>query len=350
MSIETLILQIQNHEPILEAIKSKYVDTGLKYGWPSNKDKSYDFGHWANKIFYPNLFHPIDFYKSPYIAYHPEVANLWEIIKGKIDGPRALSTCYVSGYTYGTDAYIHVDNTDYYTKPGIENTCETAILYVNDRWDVDWAGETVVIDENKEIEASILPKPGRVILFDGAKPHGARPLSRACPVLRTIMAFKAINPEIVSEAASFLIDNVSDFRVNKKTYFEILYDGCTYITNLIKIKDLSSAVLYRGIYGTEEVYVNKEFPREKIRELIGDRAEYLAHEYSTMKNRRQALHTNANGYDEDTLEDLVIMDFVDARELYTGANKEEYDYMLQARDKVNKILNQKRQRQNVQVF
>ncbi len=343
MSMETQILQIQHHEPILEAIKFKYVDSGLKFGWQSNRDKKYDYGHWTKNIFYPNEFHPIDFYNSPYIVYHPEVARLWEIIREKYDGSRALSTCYLNGYTYGTDAYIHIDNTGFYHKPEVKNICETAILYVNDSWDPDWAGETVILDENKEIEASVLPKPGRVMVFDGLKPHGARPVSRACPVLRMTMAFKAINPQVESEAANFLIKNVSDIRINNKSLFEILYDGCTFVSSLIRDRTIASAVLFRSIYGTEELQINKVFSRDTVKELIGEEAEQLVYEFSTIKARRQVLHSNSNNYDQITLENLMIMDYITVRELYAGYNQEDHDYILYMRDKVIKIANQRKQ-------
>src|SRR5262245_41576051 len=42
----------------------------------------------------------------------------------------------------------------------------TALYFVNSTWDRDWAGELVFYDQNEPLYA-ILPKPGRVIVFEG---------------------------------------------------------------------------------------------------------------------------------------------------------------------------------------
>ena len=338
MSIETQVLQLDDYEDLLAGIKHRYLESGMKFGWKSNKDKSYDHGHWTHNIFYPNPFHPIDVYNSPYIVHHPEIASVWELVRTKFDGPRALGTVYLNGYTYGTDAYIHIDNTGYLNREGAEINCETAVLYTNDSWTADWAGETVILDEHNEIEASVLPKPGRILIFDGLKPHGARPVSRACPELRQTLAFKAINPQVESPAANFLIKEMRDVVVNRKAYFELLYDGSKHAAALTEDKDISTATLFRGVYGLEELPLDKGFTREQIKELIGERAEYLVHEFSKMKERKKALHLNENFYDQKTLEDLLIMQYCDIRESYTGYNYAEHTYILELRQKVNEII------------
>ena len=50
----------------------------------------------------------------------------------------------------------------------------TVIFFTNDEWNRDWGGETVFY-EGDEIAKSVLPKPGRVISFDGRIPHSGRP-------------------------------------------------------------------------------------------------------------------------------------------------------------------------------
>lgn len=52
---------------------------------------------------------------------------------------------------------------------------KTVLFYLNDEWNPNWGGETVFYDENFDIIKSILPKPGRCIIFDGRIPHSARP-------------------------------------------------------------------------------------------------------------------------------------------------------------------------------
>tara|TARA_B000000609_G_scaffold152870_1_gene140770 strand:- start:1226 stop:1765 length:540 start_codon:yes stop_codon:yes gene_type:complete len=50
----------------------------------------------------------------------------------------------------------------------------TIIFYTNDQWHRDWGGETVFY-EGDEIFKSVLPRPGRIVSFDGRIPHSGRP-------------------------------------------------------------------------------------------------------------------------------------------------------------------------------
>ena len=66
-----------------------------------------------------------------------------------------------------------------------------ASLYLNDEWHRDWGGETIFYDLNDEITKAVLPKPGRVVSFDGRIPHSARPPLTAAhrPRYITVMKF-----------------------------------------------------------------------------------------------------------------------------------------------------------------
>ncbi len=95
-----------------------------------------------------------------------------------------LDNAYASGYVYGT---VHDLHTDGY----FEGHCYTIMFYLNKVWDISYAGETVYTDPSKtEIVASVLPKPGRVVVFDGQIPHVAREVSRTCVELRMVATFK----------------------------------------------------------------------------------------------------------------------------------------------------------------
>jgi hypothetical protein len=57
---------------------------------------------------------------------------------------------------------------------------------------MDWGGETIIIGEDGEIEKSIIPKFGRMLIFDSQLEHAARPLSRMCKDLRMVLVFKTM--------------------------------------------------------------------------------------------------------------------------------------------------------------
>ncbi len=95
-----------------------------------------------------------------------------------------LDRCHASAYPYGTVHEIHNDYDHLHTSL-------TLMFYLNSTWDIQWGGETVILDSNKtEIIKSITPKPGRVLIFDGGLQHCARPLVRNFNDLRLVVAFK----------------------------------------------------------------------------------------------------------------------------------------------------------------
>lgn len=96
-----------------------------------------------------------------------------------------LQRVYASANPYGTVHDIHQDyGTDLHK--GI-----TVMYYLNRYWEPSYAGETVFLNvEKNDIIKSILPKPGRVIMFDGGCPHGARDTRRDVNDLRMVLTFK----------------------------------------------------------------------------------------------------------------------------------------------------------------
>lgn len=93
---------------------------------------------------------------------------------------------YASGSVYGTINPIHTDDT-------AENYNEivTIMFYLNKIWAMGHAGETIFLTKDwNEIWKSVIPKPGRAVLFDGFLPHGAREISRACVELRMVATIR----------------------------------------------------------------------------------------------------------------------------------------------------------------
>ena len=94
-----------------------------------------------------------------------------------------LERVYASANSYGT---VHQSHRDYAldSKGGI-----TVMYYLNNNWNLNYAGETVFYN-NEEIVKSIIPKPGRVIIFDGSIEHCARDIRRDVNDLRMVLTFK----------------------------------------------------------------------------------------------------------------------------------------------------------------
>lgn len=66
----------------------------------------------------------------------------------------------------------------------------TALWYLCDRWDVEWGGETMFYDAQDDVACAVTPKPGRLVIFDGAIKHVGRPPNRICYAPRYTFAIK----------------------------------------------------------------------------------------------------------------------------------------------------------------
>ncbi len=68
----------------------------------------------------------------------------------------------------------------------------TMLLYLNPSWNLNHGGETVFLDEEGEIELSVLPRFCRLVLFEGFVNHLARPPSRLFQGARFTLAIKSL--------------------------------------------------------------------------------------------------------------------------------------------------------------
>lgn len=66
----------------------------------------------------------------------------------------------------------------------------TALWYLCERWDIEWGGETMFYDHADEIACALAPRPGRLVVFDGAIKHVGRPPNRICYASRYTFAIK----------------------------------------------------------------------------------------------------------------------------------------------------------------
>lgn len=142
-------------------------------------------------------YYPIAFADEPYGAdVEPDlraldealqpIAECWDAIKASFDHDVRLYECMLSANTFGTEGRLHQDIAD----AGERANHITALVYCNKDWNVAWAGETLVFDDDNEIVAAVMPRPGRVMVIEGDPPHVGRSVSRICPTDRRVLVFK----------------------------------------------------------------------------------------------------------------------------------------------------------------
>jgi SM-20-related protein len=90
---------------------------------------------------------------------------------------------YVNVAHFGDMLFTHTD-----CVPGSGEL--TALWYVCERWDIEWGGETVFFDAQGEIRAAVMPRPGRLAVFDGHILHAGRPPARVHYGSRFTLALK----------------------------------------------------------------------------------------------------------------------------------------------------------------
>ena len=108
------------------------------------------------------------------------------IKKFNLDKKFSFRRGYFGGQVYGMVHDFHYD--DDATK---YDQIITVMFYLNRTWTIEYSGETIFLTEDwKDIQNSVIPKPGRVVIFDGYIPHAAREVSRVCVELRMVATFK----------------------------------------------------------------------------------------------------------------------------------------------------------------
>ena len=121
---------------------------------------------------------------------YPEFAGIyreiWDSIEPEFEDrpPIRPERVVVNGYNHGDSSWLHKD--------AISSGHWTAVVYLNESWDMNWGGETILVRDGGDIIHSAFPFPGRVILFDGRVLHGPRPVSREAPFPRLGVAFQCI--------------------------------------------------------------------------------------------------------------------------------------------------------------
>lgn len=67
----------------------------------------------------------------------------------------------------------------------------TALYFVNSKWHEDWGGELMLYpDDMQDLAYAIIPKPGRMVIFDGMIRHRGGVPSKLCFDARFSLAIK----------------------------------------------------------------------------------------------------------------------------------------------------------------
>jgi Rps23 Pro-64 3,4-dihydroxylase Tpa1-like proline 4-hydroxylase len=156
------------------------------YGWLAHKDQAH-FGHWNHDFIKTQATNQED---SEHILInhqaHGPIRDLWLKLKADLLPGHSLVRCYANAHTFGVEGHPHTDSR---TQGNY-----TTICYINPSWKPEWAGETVFFNELGDIAHAILPKPSRIVTFDGRIRHAARGLARVCPAMRVTLMFKTTAP------------------------------------------------------------------------------------------------------------------------------------------------------------
>ncbi len=138
----------------------------------SARADSQDYKHWVCETPLENL---------------PKI-SLWPATQAAVTQVRPAERyqpyrVYTNFSTFGDLLLTHVD--------ALPNARElTALWFLSETWDPEWGGETLFYDASGDAQMAVSPRPGRLLLFDGAIRHAGKPPNRNCFVPRFTFAIK----------------------------------------------------------------------------------------------------------------------------------------------------------------
>jgi SM-20-related protein len=306
MRDEILVLDDFLPPDVYENLAQFVANETMSYGSRSNSSTD-PHGHWSRKFVTAGKHNLAD---VSYLLDGDEefdaINAAWKFLRATRLKSSVLIRCYLNGYTYGTDGYFHTDS---------ERADEhTAIVFMNDEWNPDWAGETVFLDERGDIVRSALPKRNRAVIFPARLRHAGRGVSRKCVELRQTLVFKA------RKRRSKNFERLSVF-LRKKGATMLshregsLHDHLARTFSILEACGLEDEVCFGGglhaIYGTNAFTRSLMTPSAKaaIVKKFGERAERLAYLFSIL-DRPDTLESPLE-QDQDT----VVAELRDKRKL-----------------------------------
>ena len=136
------------------------------------KPETAEYKHWVSEMPLANVT------KLPLWAVTERAATAMR--PGERYRPYRAYTNYAS---YGDMLYTHTD-----CRPDQREL--TVLWFLSTHWEPEWGGETMFFDASGDAMFCASPKPGRLVVFDGAIPHVGRPPSRICYTPRYTFAIK----------------------------------------------------------------------------------------------------------------------------------------------------------------
>lgn len=300
------------NDKVFDVVKKDVKSIGLTYGKISNiRNDDIESGFWYKAVVTQQADgRRLDAAKDANFRKMPYLDKIWSQATALI-GPRNLVRVYSNGQTFGTDPTAHRDDPRVYRHlAGEENFPATILMYMNDEWNKDWAGETVFFDDDNEIITSVLPKKGRAVVFDGTIMHAARPVSRYCRDLRQILVFKTTpysfdgNDDIYS----IILSATQNIRHSDGWFSDHLNATASILASYGAPKYLVEAGLCHSCYGTSYFDAGTILPKETLKEIIGERAENLVEIFCNLEKRTTALIERGLNVTDDMYRDLLIIE------------------------------------------
>ena len=114
--------------------------------------------------------------------------SLWQATQSAVQSVRAGETyqpyrVYTNFAAFGDLLLTHVD-----ALPEAREL--TALWFLSESWNAEWGGETLFFDAAGDAQIAVSPRPGRLVLFDGAIRHAGKPPNRNFYVSRFTFAVK----------------------------------------------------------------------------------------------------------------------------------------------------------------
>lgn len=260
-------------EQILHLINNK---ARWEFGSLSDRE-GFSFGHWNQEILQATPRNQQD--KQPLLAQNPlyqPVNQLWNLIQNTWLPGHKLVRCYVNAHTYGIEGYPHTDS----RSPGHF----TSLIYLNKTWCPEWAGETVFFNHAGDIVQSVIPRYGRLVIFDGRIPHAARSLSRRCGELRQTLVLKSFLPPTESDSEASARQLIQQYSGDDKNgYGYSVADHCLGLYAILKNWQVDQPILSVSLFYLLYMHAMTTHQdlvalRQKVKETVGHADETIIYE------------------------------------------------------------------------
>jgi len=270
------IQRIQNclPEPLLTEITNFIHNANWKYGWNSNGNMG--FSHWNFNISKTGSENGLDI--SNHIS--GPASDVWKYLQSTYFPNTVLLRCYANAHTYGIEGYPHTDSKRSHDM--------TIVLYLNKTWKREWAGETVIFDEDT-IQHAEMPKYNSALIFNGNKFHVARGVTRICPEQRLTLMFKfaPIGIDINRDNIQIELTNLGtrEIKHSGRNLLSHLLGTYDYLKSINAPTYICNAGAFHSIFGTN-IFQHKTlsiYEKNSVMNIIGEESTRLVELFCSLK-------------------------------------------------------------------